>query len=165
MNALPERKHLKRIPVWLPSDQRIVYFITACSAQRRKIFADKRAVARSLDSLERVSSKLGWQVHCACFMPDHVHMFLSPMNEREQDLSLFIQHWKSSVTQKLHALNIPGAIWQAEFFDRLLRSNERLTDKWNYVRMNPVRQGLCSDPEAFPFLGNIEEIRRKIDSL
>ena len=38
-------------------------------------------------------------------------------------------------------------------FDRLLRSDESLTEKWRYVEMNSVRAGLCSVPEEFPYLG------------
>ena len=34
----PQRKHLKRIPVWLPADQVVTYFLTACTANTRDVF-------------------------------------------------------------------------------------------------------------------------------
>jgi hypothetical protein len=41
--------------------------------------------------------------------------------------------------------------WQEGCFDRLLRSDESLSDKWEYLRQNPVRAGLVANPEDWPF--------------
>ena len=95
-------------------------------------------------------------------MPDHVHLMLQPMREREQQLSNLIQRWKSSSKQRLNQAGIAGDVWQREFFDRMLRSDESLTDKWRYVEMNPVRAGLCSVPEDYPYLGSLEEILERL---
>ncbi len=35
-----------------------------------------------------------------------------------------------------------GAIWQEEFFDHVLRSNDSLAEKVDYICQNPVRAGL-----------------------
>ena len=37
--------------------------------------------------------------------------------------------------------------WQEGCFDRLLRSNELLSEKWEYLRQNPIRAGLAVDPD------------------
>jgi len=36
-------------------------------------------------------------------------------------------------------------------FDRLLRSDESLSAKWEYIRQNPVRAGLVADPDEWPY--------------
>jgi hypothetical protein len=41
--------------------------------------------------------------------------------------------------------------WQEGCFDRLLRSDESLSEKWEYLRQNPVRAGLVNDPEDWPY--------------
>lgn len=51
-----------------------------------------------------------------------------------------------------------GRAWQDGFFDHLLRSGESYSEKWNYVRMNPVRAGLVERPEDWPFAGEIEAL-------
>jgi REP element-mobilizing transposase RayT len=158
----PDRKHLKRIPVWIPSSQTVIYFVTVCCADRRPIFYDSNSVAIALESLIKAAQSTDWSVWQVCFMPDHVHLMLSPMTDRDQRLSKMIQRWKSSSKQRLNRAGIEGDIWQPEFFDRLLRSDESLTDKWRYVEMNPVRAGLCSSPEEYPFLGTPEEILDRI---
>jgi REP element-mobilizing transposase RayT len=157
-NNLPIRKHLKRIPVWIPDHQSIIYFVTACCVDRRTIFTDQFALRVALESLIKCADVTHWQVPQVCFMPDHVHLMLLPMRTREQSLSKLIQRWKSSSKQRLNRAGIEGTIWQPEFFDRLLRSNDSLTDKWRYVEMNPVRAGLCSVPEEYPYLGSPQEI-------
>jgi len=158
----PRRKHLKRIPVWLPADQSVVYLVTACCAERRKIFAHAEAVRVGAECLGRIAQRQAWNALKVCFMPDHVHLLLSPMKEREQSLSDFIRAWKSCVVLRLRRIGIADEIWQPEFHDRLLRSDEKLDEKWEYVRQNPVRAGLCQEPEEYPFCGTMEEILRRL---
>ena len=158
----PNRKHLKRIPVWLPMDQRVVYFVTTCCFNHRRVFINNLAVKLAVESLIKCAGATHWSVPQVCCMPDHVHMVLLPMHEREQPLSKIMQRWKSSSKQRLNRAGFEGGIWQREFFDRLLRSGESLTDKWRYVEMNPVAAGLSSTPEAYPYLGSPEEILARL---
>ena len=41
--------------------------------------------------------------------------------------------------------------WQPGSFDRLLRREESLEEKWNYIRENPVRAGLVKNWEEWPY--------------
>lgn len=41
--------------------------------------------------------------------------------------------------------------WQPGSFDRLLRREESLREKWLYVEENPVRAGLVSRWEDWPY--------------
>jgi REP element-mobilizing transposase RayT len=161
----PCRKHLKRIPVLLPSNRSVIYFVTACCFNRRPVFTRHETVRIVLESLLRNSESSGWMVRQVCVMPDHVHLMVSPLYEREQKLSLWMQRWKSSSKQRLNRAGIDGDIWQREFFDRLIRSDENLTEKWRYVEMNPVRAGLCASPQNFPYLGSPEEILKRLADL
>jgi hypothetical protein len=43
--------------------------------------------------------------------------------------------------------------WQREFFDHILRS-----EKWNYLRANPVRAGLVSAAEEWKYAGETETL-------
>jgi len=49
-------------------------------------------------------------------------------------------------------------IWQADYFDRYLRSAESYSEKWQYVADNAVRAGLVNDAEAWPYRGTIHEL-------
>jgi putative transposase len=56
-------------------------------------------------------------------------------------------------------------IWQRGFFDHLLRSDESYSQKWNYVRENPVRAGLVSKAADWPYSGELVIIDRAYLSL
>jgi REP element-mobilizing transposase RayT len=45
--------------------------------------------------------------------------------------------------------------WQTGFHDHKFRSAESEARKWEYVCLNPVRAGLVSRPEEWPFCGEI----------
>jgi hypothetical protein len=46
----------------------------------------------------------------------------------------------------VHALT-----WQDNYFDHRLRDETAFTEKSHYLRMNPVRAGLCADPDQWPW--------------
>jgi putative transposase len=51
-------------------------------------------------------------------------------------------------------------IWQRGFFDHVLRNDESYGHKWNYVRENPVRAGLVTKADDWPYSGEIVLINR-----
>ena len=53
----------------------------------------------------------------------------------------------------------PAWKWQSHKWDTRLRREESYHDKWEYVRLNPVRKGLAATPEQWPFQGVMHELR------
>jgi REP-associated tyrosine transposase len=45
-----------------------------------------------------------------------------------------------------------GAVWLDESFDHVLRSYESFEEKLEYIRQNPVRRGLVTAPDQYPWL-------------
>lgn len=89
-------------------------------------------------------------------MPDHAHFFATPKPEAKS-LSAFIRDWKKWTTRQLNDAGIAAPpVWQAEFFDHVLRSADSYDQKWHYVRENPVRAGLASSADAWPYSGECE---------
>ena len=86
-------------------------------------------------------------------MPDHVHFFVSGHEE------FVLSRWVGALKQALARANgrskSNGQIWQEGFFDHILRNDESMSEKWEYIRQNPVRAGLVSDSEDWPFQGEI----------
>jgi REP element-mobilizing transposase RayT len=149
--------HLRRLEeVWLPAP---IYFITVCAADRAKHFApaDFHAIAREVWlNCERL---YGWRVGRYVIMPDHVHFFCCDLREEHQ-LSLFVGKWKEWTAKYARArLSIAMPLWQAEFFDHVLRSSESYGEKWNYVRENPVRARLVTCAEEWEYQGELAELR------
>jgi hypothetical protein len=44
------------------------------------------------------------------------------------------------------------------FFDHLIRHSESYAEKWEYVRLNPVRAGLVKTCQEWPWQGEIEKL-------
>lgn len=91
-------------------------------------------------------------------MPDHVHMFVAVPQEGTT-LSRWVQSLRSVLRKELLRLGFQKPHWQEGFFDHVLRSSESYSEKWEYVRMNPVRAGLCREAEHWPYQGEIVSIR------
>ena len=90
-------------------------------------------------------------------MPDHMHVFLRiGINGR---LSVAVKCWKEFITKRLHQTHPGLKVWQPGFFDHLLRSVENYSEKWAYVRENPVRQGLVMAADLWPYQGEVSIIR------
>ena len=89
-------------------------------------------------------------------MPDHAHLLLSPLRDADG--------WNFSLPQIMHAikgvsarkinvlLDRCGPVWQEEFFDHVLRSNDSVAEKMDYICRNPVRAGLVKVESEYPWL-------------
>jgi putative transposase len=76
-------------------------------------------------------------------MPDHLHLFCPP-RKLTIGLSAWIRHWKRAFS--LMAVDGAGS-WQRDYWDTRMRRHENYSEKWEYVRNNPVRAGLATKPE------------------
>jgi putative transposase len=141
--------HPPRIPVWLPQEREIIYFVTICVKDRRPVLANHE----TLHALENAVRKLNeWRIYAAVLMPDHIHLLAAP-NERELrvgNLSAAIKRWMRQDFEG-QPLRLPHWEWQAGCFDRLLRSGESAQAKWEYMRENPVRAGLVKEWNEWPY--------------
>lgn len=90
-------------------------------------------------------------------MPDHVHLFVA-FPPTGITLSKWVQSLRTVPGKELLRLGFQKPHWQEGFFDHVLRSAESYSQKWEYVRVNPVRAGLVSDPEDWPYQGEIVRI-------
>jgi hypothetical protein len=60
---------------------------------------------------------------------------------------------KSATAHRINKLlHSSGPVWQEELFDHVLRSDESLKEKCEYIRQNPVRKGLVARPENYQWL-------------
>jgi REP element-mobilizing transposase RayT len=102
------------------------------------------------------------KVHAVVVMPDHVHMILTPLQAAQPGAA--VPHAYFSFEEILgaikgasaHSINCllgrQGTVWQDESCDHVLRSEESLTEKAEYVFQNPVRKGLVATPEDYRWL-------------
>ena len=156
MNTKRERhrgRPQRLVNVFIPDP---VYFVTFCTWQKVSLLAHhevNNAFCKAARELRIHSIAVGKYV----IMPNHVHCFIRV--GRGGNISLAVKALKRAITKVIHTAKTDARVWQEGFFDHILRSNESYSNKWEYVRANPVRAGLVKHGEDWPFQGEIEMIR------
>jgi len=138
-------------------------FLTVCTEKREHWLA-QASVQRALHGIwERTAT--AWLVSDYLLMPDHLHLFCAP-RDLKFTIERWIGFWKDRLAKDLKsqggAATPPYQIvgkFQAGGFHHRLRDGERYSQKWQYVRENPVRAGLATRPEDWPYFGRVHEIR------
>lgn len=145
--VLPIRKQLPHhipsvIPPWIASNA--CFFITINTIPPGKNqLADKAVFDTVIESiLHRQHMDQMW-VKYILLMPDHLHGIFhfspdNPMQKVISDLKRFLAN-KCKIE------------WQRDFFDHRIRKDESETEKWNYIRMNPVRKLLVAHSDDWPY--------------
>ncbi len=140
-------KRLRRLDrIWL-NDRQPTYFITICTASRRNVLATAVVHTRMRQFLINSASHHDWCATCYVLMPDHLHLLATP-GPAAVTLGGWIKSLKACVADREFK-------WQTGFFDHVLRSDESHSEKWEYIRNNPVRAGFAENADAWPFGGEI----------
>jgi putative transposase len=151
--SLPVRNYdyRRRLPHYQKADRTI--FVTFRKLNRDPFAANVRDVI-----LQHCTHDDGkrYILHAAIVMPDHAHLLLTPI--RDQDgwpyvLPAILKLIKGVSARSVNKLlGSSGPVWQDESFDHVLRSNESFVEKLEYIRQNPVRAGLVTKAEEYPWL-------------
>jgi REP element-mobilizing transposase RayT len=149
-------RHLRRLHrVWIDYP---IYFLTACTLHRRKLLTSLPVAGLLTDEWLGARERHGWAVGRYVIMPDHVHFFAAPERDA-RPLPESMQCWKQWTSKRIaRECETRGPIWQPEFFDHVLRSSESSSQKWDYVRDNPIRAGLVINADDWPYQGEIEDL-------
>jgi REP element-mobilizing transposase RayT len=137
--------HLERLYEYrrkLPHYQKVdrMHFVTFCKLLRDPLPPEARDVVLQ-HCLHDHGRRL--QLHAAVVMPDHVHLLLTPLQDKEgwpYALPAILKSIKGTSARSVNKLlHHTGPVWQEESFDHVLRSQESLEEKLEYVRQNRKR--------------------------
>jgi alanyl-tRNA synthetase/REP element-mobilizing transposase RayT len=102
-----------------------------------------------------------YRLVAASVMPDHAHFIIQPgVKEEDKEgnpifwpLSEILHSIKSFSAKEVNKLdNVKGTLWQEERYDRYMRSDADLQEKFYYVCRNPWAAGLVQEDESWPWL-------------
>jgi REP-associated tyrosine transposase len=128
-------------------------FVTFCKGNSKPFPPEARdAILRHC--LHDNGSK--YVLHAAVIMPDHVHLLLTSMQDPDgwvYGLPAILKAIMGTSARSVNKLlGTSGPVWQEESFDHVLRSQESLEEKLEYIRQNPVGRGLVKKPEDYSWL-------------
>ena len=133
------------MPTPFPPELR-TFFITAVTANRRRIFQTDANANRFLQVINDDRAKGRYQLHAFVLMPDHIHLILTPAPDVSIEKAM--QFIKGGFSFRLKS-KFP--VWEDSF--RKLRMQDPATceSHRNYVHENPVRARICARAEDFPY--------------
>jgi len=143
-----------RLPEIFQRDDSPLFFVTLCTLHRRK-FGDLQTVEAAFEAYASRGTDFGVAVGRYVIMPDHIHFFIC--GDVDFKLSEWVKGLKRAILSAFQKTDSEN-LWQPGFFDHLLRSGESYGQKWDYVRENPIRAGLVSKIEDWPFHGEIIDL-------
>ena len=147
-----------RLDVVFQSYDPPLYFLTICSYRRRRLFDNAAFHEAFRQFVQRGYTEKGVGVGRYVLMPDHLHLFVRGGSGFV--LSQWGRIFKQVLGKVLTDSGHQGVFWQRGFFDHLIRNSESYAQKWSYVLENPVRAGLVSHAEDWPWQGEIVVIDR-----
>ena len=102
-----------------------------------------------------------FELFAACVMPDHVHLLLEP---GVKEIGSTGETAFYSLTEIMHTIKsftadainqregTKGAVWEQEWFDRLIRSERDLGEKFAYITRNPWDAQIVAADEDYPWV-------------
>jgi REP element-mobilizing transposase RayT len=141
----------RNLPHWQEPER--VHFITWRCKKDHTLSPEERTI--TLEAL-RYWDDRKWIIYAAVVMVDHIHALAQPLIQGESgtfDLGEIIHSVKSFSAHKINKKRgEKGSIWQDERYDRIVRDEAEFIEKWQYIRTNPVKNGLSQKPEDYLWL-------------
>jgi len=134
-----------------------IYAVTIGTRSRRCLSPNARTIV--LDAVRNFHQKR-YELFAVCVMPDHVHFLIQPWPKEDDDagnvvfwpLSDLVHSIKSFSAHKINKIERKsGVIWEKERFDRYVRSDRDLEEKFHYILRNPWDTGVVGQNEDYPW--------------
>jgi len=124
------------------------YFITTSAFQKQSLFQTDRIANLFVDVLLGYRAQEKYLLHEFVLMPNHFHLLISPTLSLERALQLIKGGFSFRAKREL---GFTGEIWEKSYYDRRVRDGEEYCAFRRYIRMNPVKKGLVSVAEEYPY--------------
>ena len=148
---MPYGRRMARIPrCEFPLEA--VFHVTARGVDGTQIVRDRRDGLAFLSLLADAVRSFRLGMYAFCLMPNHVHLVVDARRDRLSSamhrlLGIHAQRFNRRHDRK-------GHLFGDRFWTQLVRSDEHLAAACAYVVHNPVRAGLCAQPDDWPWLGS-----------
>ena len=125
---------------------------------RRPIFLDVEDRRTFLRLLRHTVREHDWHCLSYCLMENHFHLVVETS---APNLGVGMRYLNSRYAQLFNERHMPGGghVFQARFGSKLVKTDEQLAQLLRYVARNPVRAGLCADPESWRWSSHASVLR------
>ncbi len=148
---LPKRKKI-RLENFNYKGISYAYFITICTYDKKKHFQNPEIAKTIMKAVEYYKSNLKEiYIYCYCLMPDHLHLIILFTEDYSKSLQNWISSFKRYTTLKIKKSHKINRLWKTNFYDHVIRNDESLYQKAQYILENPVRKKIATDWKDYPY--------------
>ena len=140
------------------------YHIYNRGAGRNRLFFNPGNYEHCLRLIKQHRERHGATVIAYCLMPNHYHFLLR--QESDQPLSRFINVLFNAYVQAVNKQQQrSGTLFEGRFRHVWVEQEEYLMHLCRYIHLNPVKAGLGSEPEDWPYSNYLEWIGQRAGAL
>ena len=122
------------------------YLVTAVTAQRHSLFQVTATAELLQQTILDYRSQGRFLLHAFVIMPDHFHALITPAPD--VSLEKAMQFIKGGFSFRLKS---KADVWMRSFNESQIMTKTKFMNCVRYIEENPVRRGLASTPQAYPF--------------
>lgn len=131
--------------------QRFLDICAYYNEERKRRYSDflrKEKVFNYKNIIQLINPQFSFLAYC--IMPDHYHILIQTL--LNVDISTYVGKVENSYTRFYNLRNNrKGPLWQSSFRCSRITSNEQLLHVIRYIHLNPVTNGLISNPRDWKY--------------
>ncbi|MYG39881.1 MAG: transposase [Nitrospira sp. SB0677_bin_15] len=134
------------------------YFFTVVTAARRKLFYDEGTVQLVRQAFSHVNTRRPFTVNAMVVLPDHLHcIWTLPTDDDDYPTrwrlikTWVTKHYLPCLHHDSRGLGRrEPTVWQARYWEHLIRDEEDYRQHVEYIHYNPVKHGQIPRPRDWP---------------
>jgi putative transposase len=151
-----------------------LHYLTASTYRRARLFDSERFRKHFIQTLDELRSDLDFKILGYVLMPEHFHLLVWPCGPsnrsqivqslKERTAIFMLKNLRqnrqfSRCRRMLEQLTLPPTVhhhgpyrvWQRRFYDLNVWSEKKRLEKLTYMHGNPVKRGLVTSPDQWPW--------------
>ena len=135
------------------SNTDMVYFVTICTWNKKAYFKNPEIVQyieKEIDYRSRAAKEV--TIFAYCIMPDHLHLLLKLNEGYGKSLANWVAAFKRYNARILSMEYNIKPLWQANYYEHVVRKDELLKTIAEYIANNPVRINIVHQLMDYPFV-------------
>jgi putative transposase len=126
-----------------------IFHVTSRGNAKEAIFRDDLDYLSFLRMFTPAIAQFNWSCYAFCLMPNHYHLLLeTPDPNISSGMHLLNGRYARRFNVRHDRV---GHVFGGRYHAEPIVRDEHLLEVCRYIALNPVRAGLCNDPDAWPW--------------
>jgi putative transposase len=126
------------------------FFTTTGTSMGRRLLQSERNAGLLIDVLRSLVAERKFELHDFAIIPDHLHLLMTVHDEMTIEKAMQLIEGRFS-HRLSHEFGYKGEVWQRGFTEEQVMNRESFERHREYIAQNPVKAGLASCADEFPF--------------